>query len=170
MTAVETKETSQAPAAPAVVFAQDQFIPMAHWGRDHWTTLAYMDHVMTDCAGFEVGLDPRMRSNRHNYRIMFPRAARRPARLGQTAAAQALAIAMKPEHTSRLSGGAVSTNHDDWSCIQDMAAAGLLTVDPSGVEPGEVLHWSDAGRALAAELRAHKAAGGNCSVFQPTPL
>jgi len=27
------------------------------WGRDHWSTLAYIETVMVDCKGFQIGQD-----------------------------------------------------------------------------------------------------------------
>lgn len=33
----------------------NSYVPMDMWAKDHWTTLAYIDNVMVDNAGFQVG-------------------------------------------------------------------------------------------------------------------
>lgn len=145
--------------------ANDGYIEMASWGKDHWSTFAYVETVVVECAGFQVGADPRMKANRRNFRVMhaqFPR----PRRARQNNVAFN-GMAMRPEHATRLADGTAVENHDDWCCLQDMCAAGLFTASPEDVEPGAVLHLSKEGAALAASLREHKAAGGTFSTFRP---
>lgn len=141
----------------------DDYIPMNQWGKDHWSTLAYLETVMVDCAGFQVGADPRMRSNRRNARVMREQCAR-PKR---SAHRWSPCVVMNPEHGTRLNDGKVLSNHDDWMCVQDMAEAGLFTVGVDGVEPGQTLHLSPRGLELCAQLRAHKAQGGKFANFTP---
>ena len=135
-------------------YSVDDFIPSQVWGKDHWTTLAYIETVATDCAGFQVGNDPRMRSNRRNFRVMQGCLKPRRAKNG------GVGIVMDLEHGSRLNDGQIVSGHDDWSCLQDMANEGLFNLDASGVQPGVTLHLSAKGRAWCATLRAHKQAGG----------
>ena len=66
---------------------------------------------------------------------------------------------------TRLNNGTVVEGHDDWCCVQDMEAAGIVSGEP--LEPGAVLHLSEAGTALVAELRKHKADGGTFANFKP---
>lgn len=155
-------------------YAPDDLIEVADWGADHWSTLAYAETVMVDCAGFQVGADARMRANRRHFRLMadMVEGCRKPKRTG--GASWQMAVVMEPKHTSRLRNGAVSENHDDWCCIQDLAAAGVFSdgtspVGQDAVEPGVVLHLSDLGRKLATELREFKAAGGRFGDFVPSP-
>jgi hypothetical protein len=138
-------------------YSADEYLPSAVWGRDHWTTLAYIETVATDCVGFQVGNDPRMRSNRRNFRVM--QACMKPRR----AQCGGVGIVMDLAHSSRLADGDVVSGHDDWNCLQDMANEGLFNLDASGVEPGITLHLSAKGQAWCASLRAHKQAGGTYS-------
>lgn len=141
----------------------DSYIPLDRWGKDHWSTLAYVENVMTECKSFQVGADGRMRSNRRNFRVMaqYCPAPKRPTRT-------APGIPMQDVHGTVLNTGTQVPNHDDWCCVQDMAAEGLFTVGPEGVEPGELLHFSDKGYALVHALRRHKAEGGSFSTFKPS--
>lgn len=138
-------------------YSVDDFIPSAVWGKDHWATLAYVETVATDCAGFQVGSDPRMRSNRRNYRVMQDCMKPRRAKGG------GIGMVMNLEHGTRLNDGQSVVGHDDWNCLQDMANEGLFNLDASGVEPGITLHLSAKGQAWCATLRTHKQAGGTYS-------
>lgn len=138
------------------------YIPAAQWGKDHWSTLAYVESVMVECGGFQIGQDPRMKSNRRHSRVMAEQ-CRHPKRPGK--ATSAPAIVMNPEHATRLKDGAPVANHDDWCCLQDFAAEGLFTVWPHGVEPTNILALSVKGQAWAAALRQHKQTGGSFSGF-----
>ena len=75
-------------------------------------------------------------------------------------------MVMRPEYATTLADGTQPDPwHDDWSCVQDFAAEGLFTVGPEQVEPGTTLTFSEAGLALTAKLRQHKAAGGQYRDF-----
>lgn len=140
----------------------DDYISMLNWHKDHWSTLAYVETVMVDNAGFQLGTDAHMRSNRRNFRVMAE-ACPRPKRA--SGANPSLARVMQPQHTTRLKDGSPTDNHDDWACIQDMAAEGLFTVGPEDVQPAVVLHLSERGQGVCNALRAHKAAGGHFAGF-----
>lgn len=148
----------------------DEYIPMNKWSKDHWSTLAYLETVMVDAGGFQVGSDPRMRSNRRHFRVMHQECPK-PKRPTKD---WALGVVMDASHGTVLKDGSSVANHDDWMCVQDMAAEGLFTTDVDGVQPGETLHLSARGLALAAALRAHKAAGGTFASFDassvPAPI
>lgn len=147
-------------------FTADDVIPSTHWGKDHWTTLAYVDAVMTDMAGFQVGFDPRMRSNRRHYRVMKQECPR-PKRAG---GAGRECMTPSPDMGTRLRDGTTVRNHDDWCCIQDMADAGLFTVPSDDVQPGATLHFSPKGHEWAAALRRFKQGGGQCAEFNADNL
>jgi len=147
-------------------FTADDVIPPVHWGKDHWTTLGYVDVVMTDVAGFQVGFDPRMRSNRRHYRVMMegcpsPKRAAGVGREGLTSS---------PDAGSRLRDGTTARGHDDWCCIQDMADAGLFTVPADDIQPGVTLHFSPKGQEWAAALRRFKQGGGSFTDFNADDL
>lgn len=140
-----------------------EFIEEGRWGKDHWSLLAYIEHVMVDCAGFQVGLDAHMRQGRRHYRVMREECPHPKRRHGHSPVDRAMA--MEPEHGTRLKGGVVLPWHDDWSCVQDLAHAGYFTCTADEVQPGAVLHFSDKGMGIAAKLRQHKSAGGGFGTF-----
>ncbi len=148
---------------------KDQIFPEAMFGKDHWSTLAYAETVMVDMNGFQIGLDAHMRSNRRNYRVMLSECPK-PKRVRQTGS---LAVASTAaEHGTRLRDGMVIAGHDDWSCVQDLAAAGYFrigdkVITDEDVQPCATLHLSEKGRRILNELREHKSNGGTFSDFQP---
>lgn len=142
----------------------NDFIPVSRWGKDHWTTLAYVDTVMVDCAGFQIGKDSRMKSNRRNFRIMHEQCPE-PKRSGNAFPSQAMA--MQPQHATRLRDGTVVESHDDWCVLQDMAEVGLFNVTADELDPGVTIHLSDLGREVVAAMRQHKSSGGQYATFDP---
>jgi hypothetical protein len=143
-------------------FSVDDIIPPALWSKDHWSTLAYVDTVMVDCAGFELGLDARMRSNRRNFREMS--SVPTPKRAGRSV--RSLAVVMELGDGTRLKDGQVVKSHDDWCCLQDMASVGFFTVGPdNGFAAGRTLHFSPLGQSVVEALRHHKQAGGQFATF-----
>ncbi len=138
------------------------FIPVAQWGKDHWATLAYMETVMVEMGFFQVGADPRMRSNRRHFRVMAE-GCPKPARASHGRPG----VVMLAEHGTRLKGGGFVSDHDDWMCVQDMAHAGLLSVSADRIQPGAKIKLSDLGVKLMNQLRAFKAGGGMFAKFEP---
>lgn len=137
---------------------RNDLIPMGKWGKDHWSTLGYVEAVSVENAGFQVGQDPRMKTNRRHSRVL--QACPRPRRT----AGFTLGVVMSPEHATRLKDGTQVDGHDDWACLQDFVGEGLFEYG-SEVEPKKVLRLSERGLALTAALRAHKANGGSYSDF-----
>jgi hypothetical protein len=152
--------TSPATATPVPLVTKDQYIAPALFGRDHWTTLAYIESVMADCGGFQLGLDPRMRSNRRNFRVMSE--VSRPKRAKNTSVA---ARPMSPDDGSRLKDGQLVRGHDDWNCVDDFAAVGFFDCGPVALGAGKTLRFSALGKAVAARLRQHKQEGGQFEHF-----
>jgi hypothetical protein len=80
----------------------------------------------------------------------------------------------KPEYGTRLSGfwkngDAKATDpkrqiksHDDWDCLNDLEAAGLVNVIS---EANGFVALTDKGREVAGRLRAHKSKGGFFATF-----
>lgn len=142
----------------------DEYITMDLWSKDHWSTLAYIETVMVDIGGFQVGFDARMRSNRRNFRVMKEECSK-PKRV---TASNPLGIPMNSDQGTILKNGKMVENHDDWACVQDMAAEGLFIEGVEGVEPKKVLRLSPKGSELISRLRQHKAAGGTFKNFDYT--
>ena len=140
-----------------------EFVPMEHWGQDHWSMFAYMATIMMDYGGFQCGFDPKMRQNRRNFRIMMDQ-FNNPKRNGKS---NAKGLVMEERWKSRLTDAEASREHDDWSCVQDMANAGLLNVVAGQVQPGVWLHFSELGYKYLDLLIRHKMTGGAFGDFHP---
>lgn len=144
-------------------FALDDYIPMSHWGQDHWGTFAYVDTVMVECGSFQVGRDPRMKASRRNFRVMTQECPN-PKRAHRTASG--LAMPMDLAHSTKLNDGQLVAGHDDYACLQDMAAEGLFLQAPNEVEPGVKLQFSPRGVDAINALRDFKRNGGQTADFR----
>lgn len=144
----------------------DEYIPLSDFGKDHWSTFAYADTIIPDHCGFQVGFDGRMRQGRAHFRVMheqWPTPRRtRPTGLHQ-------AMVMDNRYSTKLKDGTVVEGHDDWHCVQDLVAAGLMGVKSKDtiiplvwdVEPGVDLFLTPLGERFIARLKHHKAMGGS---------
>ncbi len=129
-----------------------EFVPPELWGRDHWSTLAYIETKLVD-GPYKVCFDPHMRQGRRHYRVLLgkPNGRKTPAN----------AMVMRPEYGSRLADGTYLPWHDDWHCVQDMVKAGLFE---DGVwDVGFKLKLTDLGSMVTAALRKLKSEGGSFS-------
>lgn len=141
----------------------NNYVPPSLWGKDHWSTLAYVDTVMTDTGGgFEVGADAMMRSCRRHLRVMVEE---NPSPKRVSRVHPSLCRAMSTDDGSRLSDGTTARGHDDWHCLGDMAEAGYFREGACDVKPGEVLRLSPLGRRVVNALREHKSEGGVFHTF-----
>lgn len=154
-------------------------VPMDLWRKDHWSLLTYVETVMVEHQGrFQVGWDPRLRQGARHYDVMWAHCPR-PLRAkpdSSEASGAVRGLVMNPEHGTRINGSVTLSGHDDWDCLRDFAAAGLLedeggqAVTERAVEPEAILRLSPHGRRLVDALRAHKASrGGTFSTFRPAP-
>src|SRR5688572_21590317 len=84
-------------------------VPVKDWGQDHWSTFAYLETRAVDAKG--VIDNRRMRCN--------PRLHRHLANMGMGS------IIDGSKYPTRLKVGTID-KHDDWSCLEDMVAAGFL--------------------------------------------
>ena len=130
------------------------YVPVEKWGRDHWSTLAYLYNRAIDYDGIIDGrrmrCDPRLHREFVHLR-----------RLGNPS----------KKYPTRLRNGELD-GHDDWSCLEDMVAADLVLAryrvkDPTsafGNSEAKVI-FTEAGHAVMAKLNIHKAGGGNFGTF-----
>lgn len=119
-------------------------IGIADFGRDHWSTFAYIETLCVD----GVAIDRRrMRCN-----------PKRHPELAHTSWDRQYGTRLKghTEHVPRS-----LPFHDDWDCVSDLIAAGLM----KEIDPEPLFELTDKGLAIAAALRAHKARGGIFSTF-----
>lgn len=80
------------------------------WGRDHFSTFAYLGSVVHDNAR-GGSPDPRRMRCRPGNPLMHPQNAR---------------VSGDKEYPTRLRGGVLLRDHDDYDCADDIVAAGLL--------------------------------------------
>ena len=138
------------------------YVPVERWGQDHWSTFAYLETLAVDAKGMID--NRRMRCNPRLHRAFIGYIGTNGVRV------------MPPdfggrEYPTRLKDGELS-GHDDWSCLEDMVAAGLLRAwfdRPAGdpIFGRAKITLTDRGKALAGQLRAHKAGGGCFANFAP---
>jgi hypothetical protein len=138
----------------------EDYVPVKRWGKDHWSTFAYLETRAVDADGL---IDNR--KMRCNLRLHRPFAANTPgASVGSPVDGS--------RYPTRLKDGELP-NHDDWSCLEDMVAAGLITAEfrekhgPAFGSGEARIRLTDEGRIVAAKLRGHKAAGGSFASFGP---
>lgn len=118
-------------------------VPILQWGRDHWSMLGYVAVAFDGTLSRE-----RMRCNPSRHPLMAHRGS------------------WDDKYSSRLNLGEV-IGHDDWDCLDDLEAEGLLAVESMINCRVRMTHK---GSQVAFQLRDHKAAGGSLSTFQYTPI
>lgn len=140
----------------------NDYVPVADWGQDHWSTFAYLETRVVDGKGHID--NRRMRCNARLHRE-FMHDAVFHRRL--------LLIHDSSKYPTLLAGGVELEKHDDWSCLEDMVAAGLIKAfyrrksytEAFGHSEAKV-EFTNTGLAVAAALRRHKARGGNFRDFR----
>jgi len=123
-------------------------IPMSEFGKDHWSTFGYIEVRIVDHGGVPENHHLRCINKRHPF---F-------SHRGGDASS----------YPTRLKGGKTQKNHDDWDCLEDLEAAGLINNIGTGVNP--VYRMTDVGREVAGRLRGHKGKGGTWENFESTLL
>lgn len=123
-------------------------VPIADFGRDHWSTFAYVETLCVDKDGIPDRRRMRCHPQRHALLAHLDR--------------------WDKKYGTRLKGHMedfpkVLPMHDDWDCIDDLIAAGLMRNKGTGINP--VFQLTEWGLAIAAALRAHKVRGGTFSTF-----
>lgn len=138
-------------------------VQVADFGRDHWTTLAYVETLCVDSAKKGVGeVDKRrMRVNRGRHPMHAVN-----HNLGSVGE-------WKSEFGTRLLGYLDAKgkpvaerqikSHDDWDCLNDLEAAGFVEVIS---EANGFVRMTEKGLGVGAALRAYKAHRGMYSGFR----
>lgn len=128
--------------------------PIERWGRDHWSTLLYVEARAVDHSGQLRVANMRTLIDTHPDLIEIN---------GRTHGHEA------PKYPTRLRDDGEIEGHDDWDCIDDMIAADVVTVDGDQLElvalPATSFHSTAAryhltqrGAAMAALARQERAA------------
>lgn len=120
-------------------------IPPERWGRDHFTTLLYVETVCVDGDGQPRAEKMRSEPGRPRRGKVGERAFDPPGR-----------------YPTRLKDGDLF-GHDDWDCVSDMEHAGLIEWGGTGLQP--ILKLTDYGWLVAGALRRARAEGINSSNF-----
>ena len=133
-------------------------IPPALWGKDHYSTLTYIE---TRCVESINGVgSPKIRQiqtnfNRHPY---FDNS--HPA-IGQHIDGADYPIRLKDG--IELAGPL----YDEWDVLDDLERWGLIENVGTGFQ--RVYRFLDEGNRIVGQLRAHKTRGGNYADFVPDP-
>lgn len=137
-----------------VVYSPRDPVPVRLWGKDHWSTFAYLETRIVDHNGMP------------NLDHMRPDVDRHPA-MGNRATANRSPDSMK-KHPTRLKDANGKQlflyDHDDWDCADDAEAAGFLVNNGSGINRMYAL--TDLGAEVASAIRQHKASGKNFHTFR----
>lgn len=134
-------------------------LPMSRFGKDHWSTFAYIETRIVDYKGLPDPQHLRVDCTRHpgikGSTLMGTKidGAKFPTRLR-----------LLPDQKGRLEE---IPDHDDIDCLDDLEEAGLLKNIGSGINMLFVL--TSLGTKVASQLRAHKGKGGNFCEFTYNP-
>ena len=128
-------------------------IPPDVWGRDHWSTFAYIETRCVDHNGEPAKQHVQANKNRHPHHLQ--------SHLGLDLDGAKYPIRLRDGF--EIPG----PEYDEWDCIDDMIAAGLLEGIGTGLYP--VYRLTDLGKTVAGLLRGHKSDGGTFSTFRWQP-
>jgi len=118
-------------------------VPPEFWGRNHWNLLAYVETRCVDYKGIVTCLHMRVHIDRHKDLI------KNEAPIFTERAEKRLPTMLKD--------GVELSNHDDYDCIDDLIAAGLIK--PLGRDVQfTVFSMTEQGWKAAHLLRQHRAA------------
>lgn len=135
-------------------------IEPTRWSKDHWSCLLFLETVIVDHRGvFSDRLRMSMRTNPEThpaYGYWLHDHPRWQAEWGTRVFYSDVATTMVR-----------SDQHDDWDCLEDMEAAGLLVNRGSGMNP--VLRLTDRGVRLHGMVRTHRADGKKLVEFRLSP-
>ncbi len=115
-------------------------IPPELWGKDHFSTLVYVESRNVDGDGQPIMAQMRTADGR-------PRRGKSGGRAPGGGA-----------YPTRLIDGTELHDHDDWDCVDDMVAVGVINWQGTGAYP--VLRLTRKGWRLASALRQHLATTG----------
>jgi len=95
-------------------------IPPSRWGKDHWTTFAYVGIRCVDHKGVLNKAHMRTKSDKH------PDLEGEPQKMSGFLSNTEYPTRLKGYFEDETNPNNVVYDHDDWDCIEDMIAAGLL--------------------------------------------
>lgn len=122
-------------------------VPIEKWGKDHWSVFGYIETRIVDHKGMPDIEHMRVDTDLH------PQFGNRACR-----------DTGNKRYPTRLNDDTTLHPHDDWSCLDDCEALGLLENIGTGIN--RVYKLTDRGSRCAAALRKHKANGGVFHTFR----
>lgn len=130
----------------------NDYVPIEKWGKDHWSTLAYLECRTVDQHG--IVNNKNMRCNPRIHREFMNSARQHSGK----------------KYPTILKSGEKLEQHDDWSCVEDMVAAGLIRAyfdtDHCTFGGGKAkVELTADGHAYTNALRRHKSNGGTWADF-----
>ena len=135
---------------------EQEHIPIEQFGKDHWSTFIYVETRAVDHKGKLDNNHMRTDVDRH------------PMLLGESQ--KRFGVGGDKKYTTRLKNYFEDKtdcleDHDDWDCIADLIAVGLIEIQ--GTDDNVIYKLTEKGWQTASQLRQHKANGGQCSNFEP---
>lgn len=123
-------------------------IEIAKWGKDHWSTFAYLGTLAVDNQGIAVPDKNRMRTDQYKH----------PHLVGWMISSNVITT----KYPTRLKDCEID-NHDDWDCLDDAVEAGFLEDVGSGLH--KAYKFTKRGIQVLHKLNEHKMKGGNFATF-----
>lgn len=118
-------------------------IPVEEFGKDHWSTFAYLETRCVDNGGEIERRHMRCDSDRH------PQFAH---------------MDTEKKYPTLTKAGEVK-NHDDWDCLDDLELVGLTENVGTGLN--RVYKLTPLGWVVAGQLRQHRSDKGTFATFTP---
>lgn len=131
-------------------FVAGKTTPIGLWGKDHWSTYGYIGYIIVHARG--IPQKERMRTDPDLH----------PGLLGATQARDNFGSKKYP---TRLKGGIEVEDHDDWSCVEDAVALGLIEWNGTGMHP--MFAFTPAGWKLHEKLEKYVASQKPMMQFDP---
>lgn len=124
-------------------------VPIEKWGKDHWSTFAYIETVCVDFKGIPDRRRVMCNPKRHPNLVGF-------MPMG--------GMLDGSKYPIRLFGGEEKFDYDEWDCIDDMEREGLL--QNIGTSTNPKFRMTDYGYDVIRKLREHKSNGGRFASFK----
>lgn len=137
-------------------------VPIELFGRDHWSTLLYVETRCVDYGGNLQRENMRCDPKRHPQFAHTNDGSRYVTRLRVPHP-----MPIETLRALAVEGGNITNlpDHDDWDCVDDLAAAGLLENIGTGANPK--FRLTDKGWAFASRLRRWRAEKKAVAEFHP---
>jgi hypothetical protein len=129
-------------------------ISISRFGKDHWSTFAYIETRIVDYKGVPNPNHLRIDTGRHP--------GIRGDGWGSPKSSAEYPTRLRIQEDGQLEK---VPNHDDIDCLEDLEEAGLLRNIGSGINM--LFQLTDLGSQVASQLRAFKGKGGNFCDFTP---